>query len=151
MGTTLVSQIDIDASPQQVWRLLTDLSAYPEWNPFIVRAEGRVEVGSRLTLRMQPVGGRPATLRPTIVQADEGSCLRWRGSVGVRGILDAEHVFRITARDGGRSRLHQNEHFTGLLVPLLAKSLHRTTRPAFDAMNEALKSRAERSAAALHD
>jgi hypothetical protein len=98
MGTTLVSQIDIDASPEQVWRLLTDLSAYPEWNPFIVRAEGRVEVGSRLTLRMQPVGGRPATLRPTIVQADEGSCLRWRGSVGVRGILDAEHVFRITAR-----------------------------------------------------
>ena len=66
MGTTLVSQIDIDASPVQVWRALTDLSGYSEWNPFIVRAEGRVEVGSRLALRMQPVGGAQRPLGPPL-------------------------------------------------------------------------------------
>jgi uncharacterized protein YndB with AHSA1/START domain len=57
----VVSQIDIDANPERVWQVLTDLSAYPDWNPFIVRAEGRIDVGSRLTLRMRPVGGRPVT------------------------------------------------------------------------------------------
>lgn len=150
MSTTLASQIDIDASPERVWRVLTDLSAYADWNPFIVEADGRIEPGGRLTLRMQPVGGRAATLRPTVVEAVEGSLLRWRGSVGIPGVLDAEHEFRLTAQDGGGTRLHQDEHFGGLLLPLLAKSLHGKTLPAFLAMNEALKCRAERAATPLH-
>jgi len=143
MRTTLVSQLDIDATPQRVWRVLTDLSAYPDWNPFIVRAEGLVHAGSRLVLRMQPVGGRPITLKPTVVEAVEGACLRWRGTVGIPGLLDAEHVFRLTERNNGGSTLHQDEHFTGLLVPLMKASLRRSTLPAFAQMNEALKRRAE--------
>lgn len=142
MGTSLLSRIDIDASPQRVWQVLTDLSAFPDWNPFIVRAEGRIEVGSRLTLRMQPVGGRAATLQPTVTEAVDGSELRWRGTVGLPGLLDAEHVFRLTALEGG-TRLQQDEYFHGLLVPLMTTFLHRRTLPAFEAMNKALKHRAE--------
>ncbi len=143
MKTTLTSQIDIDASPQRVWQVLTDLSAYTEWNPFIVRAEGRIEAGSRLTLRMQPVGGRATTVKPRVVEVVDGSVLRWRGTVGVRGLLDADHTFRLVALGGGGTRLHQDEYFHGLLVRLARRSLHQRTLPAFDAMNEALKHRAE--------
>lgn len=150
METTLVSQIDIDASPEEVWQVLTDLPAYPDWNPFIVRAEGRVEVGGQLRLRMQPVGGRPATLNPTVIEVVSGARLRWRGTLGVPGLLKAEHVFRLAARDDGGSRLHHDEHFHGLLVPLLSKSLHHSTLPAFVAMNQALKRRAERPVTAPH-
>lgn len=146
MSTTLVSQIDIDASPQRVWQVLTDLSAYPQWNPFIVRAEGPIEAGSRLTLRMRPVGGRAATLKPKVLEATEASRLRWRGTVGIPGLLDADHVFRLVPLDGGGTRLHQDEEFHGLLVPLVTRSLHRQTLPAFGAMNEALKHRAEHAA-----
>lgn len=150
MSTTLISQIDIDATPQRVWQVLTDLPAYPDWNPFIVRAEGRIAVGSRLRLRMQPVGGRPVTLKPTVVEASDGSCLRWRGTVGIPGLLDAEHEYRIIERDGGGSTLHQVEQFDGVLVPLMKASLHRKTLPAFVAMNEALKVRTEREVDAVH-
>lgn len=143
MSTSLSTQIDIDASPPRVWQVLTDLPAYHEWNPFIVQAEGRVEVNGRLRLRMQPVGGRAATLKPTVAEVAEGSRLRWRGTLGIPGLLDAEHVFQLTERNGGGSRLDHHEHFHGLLVPLFAKSLHRHTLPAFAAMNEALKVRAE--------
>jgi uncharacterized protein YndB with AHSA1/START domain len=27
--------VDIAATPQQVWAVLVDLDAYPQWNPFI--------------------------------------------------------------------------------------------------------------------
>lgn len=47
MTKQLASTIDIDASPQRVWQVLTDFAAYPDWNPFIVRAEGRPEEGVR--------------------------------------------------------------------------------------------------------
>jgi hypothetical protein len=143
MSRQLASAIDIDAGPARVWQVLTDLGAYPEWNPFIVRAEGRVQPGARLTLRMQPATGRATTVRPTVLEATEGSRLRWRGRLVVPGLMDAEHVFTIEPRDGGRVRLRQDERFSGVLVPLVARVLERGTLPAFLAMNEALKRRVE--------
>jgi uncharacterized protein YndB with AHSA1/START domain len=50
----LRSEIDIVAPTERVWRVLTDFSAYPEWNPFIRRVSGRAEVSERLVVRMQP-------------------------------------------------------------------------------------------------
>ena len=147
MNKHLTSQIDIDASPEQVWRVLTDLSSYGQWNPFITRAEGTVEPGARLSLRMQPVGARGVTLRPTVIEASPGHRLRWLGRLGVPGLLDAEHVFTIASLDGGGVRLTQDERFRGLLVALLAGSLDRHTLPAFEAMNAALKQRAEHTPA----
>jgi hypothetical protein len=149
MSRQLASAIDIDASPAQVWQVLTDLGAYAEWNPFIVRAEGRVRAGSRLTLRMQPAAGRAMTLRPTVLEAAEGSRLRWRGRLGVPGLLDAEHVFTIEPRSMAAVRLRQDETFRGVLVPFVGRTLERGTRPAFEAMNAALKRRVEERTTSL--
>jgi hypothetical protein len=46
-------------------------------------------------------------------------------------------------RPGGGTLLVQKEDFRGALVPLVARTLDRGTLPAFVAMNEALKQRAE--------
>lgn len=143
MGKQLASQVAIDASPDRVWQVLSEFSAYPSWNPFIIRAEGPLEVGARLTLRMQPVGARPVTLRPVVLAAEEGRRLRWLGRVGVPGILDAVHDFVLEPHGDRGCPLWQREHFRGVLVPVLARSLDRHTLPAFGAMNEALKRRAE--------
>ena len=148
MSKELQSSIDIEAPTQKVWDLLVDFAAYPTWNPFITRAEGPIEVGGRLTLRMQPVGGSAVTLRPTLVEVVEGHRLRWRGLVGVRGLFDADHQFIVEPRGVAGSRLVQQEHFSGLLVPFFRRSLDRGTLPAFHAMNAALKDRAERATAA---
>ena len=139
----LVSQIEIDASPEVVWEVLTDLAAYPKWNPFIVRAEGRIEIGARLTLRMQPDGARPVTVKPTVLEVAEGRRLSWLGRLVLPGMFDARHVFVLEARQNGGTRLQQTEDFHGVLVPLLARSLDRHTLPAFVAMNEAIKRQAE--------
>jgi hypothetical protein len=64
--------------------------------------------------------------------------------------FDAAHEFRIEALPDGRSRLTQHERFSGLLVPLMARSLDRHTLPAFVAMNAALKERTESSVRSTH-
>jgi hypothetical protein len=142
MSKRLSAHVDIQATPERVWEVLTDLAAYPEWNPFIVRAQGVVEPGRRLVLTMQPVGGRGMTLRPRLVTVAVNRELRWRGKLGVPGLMDAEHSFVLQSHAGGTRLIHQ-ETFRGVLVPLVTASLDRNTLPAFLAMNEALKRRAE--------
>jgi hypothetical protein len=148
MTKQLNAQVDIDATAGQVWQVLTDFAAYPEWNPFITRASGKAATGSQLELRMQPVGGRGMNFRPTVVEASPDQRLSWLGKLFVSGIFDGEHSFTIEPREGGGVRLVQREEFRGLLVPLLAKSLDRRTLPAFEQMNQALKRRAEGSTGA---
>ena len=141
----LRAQIEIDANAERVWGVLTDFGAYAQWNPFITEASGTAAVGERLTIRMQPEGGRGMAFRPTVLEAVSGTRLRWLGRVLLPGIFDGEHSFTIEPLDEGRVRLTQEEKFRGILVPLLSASLERRTLPGFEQMNQALKRRAEQA------
>ena len=148
MSAQLRTEIVIDATPDRVWGVLTDFAAYPTWNPFVRRLAGSAAVGSRLTARIKPPGGMAMTLRPTVLAAAPGRELRWLGHLLVPGLFDGEHGFRIEPLGPDRVRFVQEERFTGLLAPLVLRFVERDTQQGFEAMNRALKARAERSASA---
>ena len=139
----LHSQIDIDASAERVWGILTDFASYPQWNPFIRGISGELEVGERLEVRLEPPDGRGITLRPMVLSAEPNCELRWLGHLWVPGLLDAEHSLAIQPLEENRVRFMQSEMFKGLLVPLLARSLDNNTLRGFEEMNGALKERVE--------
>ena len=141
---TLTSESVVFAPPDRVWAVLSDFSAYPEWNTFIPEASGPLEKGARLTVRIAPPGGFPMTITPKIIQLEPGSRLTWRGRLFAPGVFDGEHDFVVASRDSYVTRFTQSETFRGLLVPLFASSLNRNVRAGFLVMNKALKSRAER-------
>lgn len=139
----LRTEVEIAAPIDAVWETLTDLASYPEWNPFIVSAEGRVEVGERLTNRMLPPGGRAITFRPTVTVVERPVAFEWLGHLGPPGIFDGRHRFDLVQREDGGTLMTQSEQFDGLLVRLLRRSLDTRTRAGFEAMNAALKARVE--------
>lgn len=143
MASRLHSETAIQASPQRVWDVLTDFAAYPEWNPFIPRITGSLETGSRLDVQLQPPGSRGVRMRPTVQAAEPPRELRWLGHLGIPGLFDGEHRFRIEAVGTDWVRFVQEERFTGLLAPLVLRFVERGTRQGFEAMNQALKARAE--------
>ncbi len=145
----IVTTIDIDAPPRSVWAVLSDFPAYPHWNPFVRRIDGSAREGETLETFIQPVGGKGMTFRPRVLRAVPERELRWLGRLVLPGIFDGEHFFTIEPLDAGqRTRFVQGERFSGLLVPLMRKALDRGTRAGFEAMNQALKARAEGSARA---
>lgn len=139
---TMSATIQIDAPPEAVWGVLTDLDRYPEWNPLFREAYGQVTVGNRITLRStHPANGRLMTVKPKITVADPGAELRWVSSLP--GIISGEHRFALTPTDGG-TRLEQSETFRGLLAAFPSKTFTEA-EASFRALNEALKKRAEDS------
>ena len=141
MMQRIATTIDIAAPAHTVWRILTDFAAYPDWNPFIRRLSGELLVGSRLEVTLQPPGRRPMSFRPVVQRVEPERELRWRGRVLLPGLFDGEHAFVIHPRGGG-CRLHHEETFNGLLVPLFSRML-ADTEQGFVAFNVALQRRAE--------
>jgi hypothetical protein len=112
----LRTEIDIDAAPAVVWRVLTDLPHYSDWNPFIVSSHGRVAVGQRLTNRLRPAGATERTFKPTVTVVDPPRTLEWLGHLGFRGLCDGRHRFELTG-DGHRHS------------PCPDRALQRSARP----------------------
>ena len=128
MSSQLHTEIPIQATPQRVWEILTDFDAYPAWNPFIPHVSGPATVGSRLDVHLQPPGGRGMRMRPTVLAATPSQELRWLGQIGVPGLFDGEHRFRIEPLGKDRVRFVQEERFTGLLAPIILQFVERGTR-----------------------
>jgi len=139
----LSTEIEIAASPQTVWAILTDLSQYEEWNPHIPEAEGEVSEGSTLTIRIENSDGSSVTFRPTVTRVVVDSELRWLGRLFLPRLFDGEHIFEISALGSDKVRFVQRENFRGLLVLPLWKKLNTETRHGFETMNAAIKERAE--------
>lgn len=139
----LDSEIEINASAERVWQLLTDFAKFPQWNPFIHRANGEATIGARLKVMTQPSGAQRSTTRPTVLKAEPNRELRWGQQFLVRGLLDVEHIFTIKSIGANRVRFTQREIFTGLLVPFRTRHHSADIRRGFREMNQALKLRAE--------
>lgn len=136
---------EVKAAPRFVWEALTDLPAYSEWNPFILHGSGTVERGERLRLRMSLPGGPKMTLKPRVTRTSDHADLEWLGHLMFRGLFDGRHRFELVPTEYGTRVVH-SEEFTGLLVPFLGGVFDRKTELGFEAMNAAMKERAENMA-----
>jgi hypothetical protein len=146
MAKQLHAEVEIEATPDRIWSVLTDFAAYHDWNPFIVQATGQPVPGTRLELQMRLSGRRPTTIRPEVLEADPARRLRWLGRLLLPGLFDGEHTFTIQPAGPGRTRLTQHEEFRGLLAPLVLRLIAKPTLASFHQMNQALKARAEQPA-----
>jgi hypothetical protein len=138
----LRTEIDIAAPPARVWQVLTDFSAYHEWNPFITNIAGKLVVGEELAITVSPPESDEMNFRPKLLACEEPRELRWLGKLWMRGLFDGEHFFQCIETDAGHTRFVHGENFKGLLVKLVGKRLTNVAR-GFVYMNLALKRRVE--------
>lgn len=138
------TEIEIQASAERVWSVLVDFPSYPRWNPFVRRIEGDLKQGAKLTVSVQPEGGKGMTFRPTVLTVIPCQELRWLGRLLMPGLFDGEHYFQISQSGPDRCRFLHGEKFSGLLVSLFRSGLDTGTRSGFNAMNRRLRDLAER-------
>lgn len=131
----------IAAPPEKVWAVLSDFGGYAAWNPLLLEARGRLEVGARVVMRAYPPGG-PAwwamRFTATLVRVESPGALEWTG--GVPGVLQGRHFFHLTS-EGRGTRLVHGEEFRGAATALFGGQRVEAIRSAYAAMNRALAER----------
>lgn len=138
----LRTEIEIQATPEKVWQILTALDKYPEWNPFIHHAVGTARVGEKVDITF-PSGKKDMTLHCTVIRVETNKELCWRYHVGHPALFRGEHSFTLIHLGDDRVRFIDKEIFNGLLIFTQAKDIDMKTRQGFETMDKALKARAE--------
>lgn len=142
----IVTSIEIDASPERVWDVLTNFREYDEWNPFIRHLKGSAAPGERLSFVAQ-FRGRDLPISARFVRLEPNREIRWHGPTSsVLGkLFRGEHYIRLEPAGDGRTRVEHGEQFGGVLVGFVWERFKDSVMPQYIAMNEGLKRRAEAS------
>ncbi len=141
---TIEAEMVLPAGIDRSWQVLTDFKAYPEWNPYVPRAEGEFTKGGQLSFTI--IDGNfaePLDLTATFETIDPPDGFNWVGTLGMRGLHDTRHGFSLAAIDPNNTRLRHYEEFRGLLAWLMPgrEERVRKTKAAFESMNAALRDR----------
>ncbi len=136
------TSIEIGAPADAVWREFADFHAYPQWNPFIKKAEGAMAAGNIISIRIQPSGGKAVEFSPRILRIERAKVFEWEGRLFMPGIFTGRHRFEFHEAGKNRTRFVQSEEFSGVLVPFFDLG---PTRRGFEKMNAELKKRVERA------
>lgn len=139
--------VEINASAETVWEVLTDFERWSEWNPAIPSAAGELSVGGELAMRLN-LSGRAMNVTARIEQLVPGERLSWRGHVGAAFVFTGEREFSIEPHGSRSSQVRHLEAVSGLAAPIFGLLKGKAMTEHHHLLNAAVKRRAEELAAA---
>lgn len=129
----------IDAAPDAIWAILTDGSKYIEWDPNMIRLEGTIAPGEKITIYTKVSPDRAFPI--TVVEFIPAKKMVWSSGMPL-GLFKGERTFLLTPQGNGAVEVSVREEFTGLLAPLITRSIPDLTE-SFQQFVAGLKKRAE--------
>jgi hypothetical protein len=133
--------VNIRATAEHVWRLLTDAEGFPRWNSTVTQVEGQIREGQKLRLH---VPGTTRTFTPKVSGVVPNQRMTW--SDGVAPMFKGVRTFQLTPRSDGTIDFAMEERFSGLMLPLAKKAMP-DFGPIFERYAADLKKEAERAGA----
>jgi len=131
----------IDASPSQVWSVLTDGPAWTSWDSAVASFEGTIALGAKVTVypEANPRRGFPVK----VVEFVPDERMTWRGGMPF-GLFTGTRTYRLAPESGGRVRFAMREEYTGPLAGMIFKTIP-DLGPSFERFAHGLKRRVEGS------
>jgi hypothetical protein len=136
------SEALIDASPDTIWAILTDAPAYAAWDSGVDRVEGTIAPGETIKVHSQASPGRAFPVKVTDYQPGRG--MTWSGGMPL-GLFRGVRTFTLAPQDGGQTRFHMREEYTGPLLAMIWRTMP-DLGPSFQQFASGLKARAEERA-----
>lgn len=133
------SEIEIGATPEAVWEVLTSLEHWPSWNPDVksMSVDGPVAAGTVFRWK-----AGPGTVESTIRRVEPPRLIAWTGkTLGIKAV----HFWHLEPRNGG-TFMRSAESYEGLVTRLFRGPLQKTLDKALADGLQYLKREVERRA-----
>lgn len=132
--------IEIDAPPQLVWDVFSNVEGWPQWTPSVTSLAGldgsTLAVGSRFAIKQPGM----QKLKWQVTHIDPGSSWTWvQRSPGVNVV--ARHY--VTPQPGGRTLVRQELDQGGWLGALVGRLMIKKTKRFLEQEAHGLKARSE--------
>lgn len=135
--------VEIEASPDQVWAVLMDTDSYKEWNPFVEDCETTYTPGDPIKLRVNLVG-------PTFTQVEymkafdaDARTFSYNMKPMPAGALSSERSHEVVDAGNGKSIYKSRFQLQGWMMPLVRGMMKGALEKGFRGMTHGVKARAE--------
>ena len=136
---TFSTTVRIRSTSERVWRSLMDVGRWPELDSSIKRVDGTPELGATVTVHAKI--GRAFPLK--VVDCTPNQRMVLSGGMPL-GLFKGQRTYSVTADGDGMVTFAMREVFTGLLAPLITRSIP-DLQPSFDEFAANLKTRSEQA------
>lgn len=128
--------VNVRASAEVLWNLLTDANGFPRWNSTISCVESEIREGEHIRVS---VPGSDRRFMPKVSDVVPNASMTWTG--GFAPLFKGVRTFTLHRRNDGSTDFTMVERFSGVLLPLVRGSL-----PDFGAIFEQYASDLQREA-----
>ncbi|MDX2075499.1 MAG: SRPBCC domain-containing protein [bacterium] len=133
--------INIKASKERIWAILTDAPNYPTWEPGVIKIEGTIASGQKVVAhnKISPNRAFPAKVTEFVI----GEKMAWTGGMPL-GLFKGVRTFTLAPKADGTIDFTLREEFSGPMLPLIGKTIPDMTQ-SFQDFVTGLKAYAEKA------
>jgi hypothetical protein len=132
-----LTEIEINASPEKVREIFSDVLKFNDWNPFIRNVEGKLFVGTELKMQLNPPGDRSMDFHPKVLTVIPNKGVSWQGHIPA--VFTGTHKFTLEPISTNRTRFTQHSEFSGLAARFAGSEFVEGGGRGFIEMEHALK------------
>ncbi len=142
---TIYTDIIIDATPEQVWSVLTDFGSYENWSAYFFGIKkGDFKNGGNVTVETQPNAKKDKRRKYNhIIEVENGKYFRWHGDAFAMGMKD-DHIFKVEATTDGKTRFIHSDASIGGMTWLMGNAVMKANATNMPLFNQALKKEVEK-------
>jgi hypothetical protein len=130
----------IKASPEKIWKLLTDAENYTKWNTTLESLEGNIALGGTVKMKVPQAPGR--IFKVKVKEFMPNKSMLWQD--GFAPMFMGRRYFTLQPGIDGTTVFTMSEVFSGLMLPMIAGKLPDFA-PIFEQYAADLKSAAEKN------
>lgn len=133
------AEVTIEASPDEVWKVLTEINTVGEWNKVLIPIHGELEQGNTIKYEFyQDEKGKAAAINARVKELLPSQLINQTG--GIPGVLTFNHKYIIEPDPMG-CKVLIHEKYRGVMVPFwnpapVEKAYERLLISLRDRMNE---------------
>lgn len=142
MSFIIDKTIEIQAPASIVWEVITDLGAYPQWNPFCVECSSTLKPGDPIDMRVK-LFARPQRQREWMQEHVPGRRLSYSMKPVPMGALSSGRSHEVKSIGKDRTRYCSHFELRGWMLPLVRGLMGSRLQAGFAGMTDGIRHRAE--------